>query len=99
MKPGKAYSILKRLGAQPGDCLDDSNTFTLTNHDDRNLTDEESAEVIASHFSSISQEFPELSIESLPDRVKNLLAQPNSTPQVSEFEVYQKIISAKKGVN
>ena len=61
-----------------------------------NLTDEESAEPIASHFASISQEFPELSTESLPDRVKNQIAQPDSGPKVSEHEVYQKIISAKK---
>ena len=27
-KPGQAYSVLKRMGAQPGDCID-SNTFTL----------------------------------------------------------------------
>ena len=31
-KPGRAFSILKRLGAQPGDCTDDNNSFTLPNH-------------------------------------------------------------------
>ena len=29
--PGQAYSILKKMGAQPNDCID-SNTFTLPSH-------------------------------------------------------------------
>ena len=31
--PSKAYSILKRMGAQPGDC-EEAKTFTLPEHDD-----------------------------------------------------------------
>ena len=30
--PGQAYSILKKMGAQPGDCVDAS-TFTLPTHE------------------------------------------------------------------
>ena len=41
-KPGQAYSILKKMGAQPGDC-NDSNTFSLPNHETDNLTEEQSA--------------------------------------------------------
>ena len=29
--PGKAYSVLKKMGAQPGDCLDEG-SFRLTEH-------------------------------------------------------------------
>ena len=47
--PGQAYITLKRLGAQPGDCLD-TFTFTLPEHESRNVTAQESAEEIASYF-------------------------------------------------
>ena len=56
--PGQAYSVLKRLGAQPGDCTD-SNGFTLPSHLDDNMTAEQSAEKIANHFTEISQQFPQ----------------------------------------
>ena len=52
--PGKAYGILKRMGAQPGECEEQS-SFTLPSHS--NLTPLESAEKIAEHFSKISREF------------------------------------------
>ena len=35
--PGKAYSVLKKMGAQPGDRVD-SITFTLPGHESHNLT-------------------------------------------------------------
>ena len=43
-KPGQAYGILKKMGAQPGDCLEESNTFTLPAHESESLTIEQSAE-------------------------------------------------------
>ena len=52
--PDRAFSTLKWLGAQPGDCTD-SNTFTLPSHLSDNLTEAESAERIADHFSDISK--------------------------------------------
>ena len=63
-KPGQAYNTLKKMGAQPGDCID-SNAFTLPGHE--SLTEEESAEQIASHFAQISNEFPPLDIKCLPE--------------------------------
>ena len=69
-KPGQAFSVLKRLGAQPGDCLDGS-SFTLPDHESLCLTEQQSAERIADHFSSISKEFPPLTINNLPSRVQN----------------------------
>ena len=65
--PGQAYNILKKLGAQPGDCID-SNTFTLPSHESEGLSEEQSAERIAEHFAEISQEFPPLNI--LPPNVQ-----------------------------
>ena len=53
--PGKAYNILKKMGAQPGECGDKSN-FSLPTHE--NLTPSQSAEKIAHFFSKISQEYP-----------------------------------------
>ena len=37
VNPGKAYSTLKRMGAQPVDCSD-SNSFNLPSHQSDNLT-------------------------------------------------------------
>ena len=66
--PGQAYSVLKRLGAQPGDCTD-SNGFSLPSHLDDNLSEEQSAERIANHFAEIINEYPALNVELLPSRV------------------------------
>ena len=63
--PSKAYALLKRLGARPGDC-DEMNNFSLPSH--VNLSPEQSAERIADHFSQISQEYPPLDRGSLPER-------------------------------
>ena len=91
--PGKAYNILKKMGAQPGDSID-ANTFTLPTHD--NLTAEQSAEQIAMHFAEISQEYPPLEVGSLPTRVQTKLQCKDSPPVISEEEAYRKIKTAKK---
>ena len=94
-KPGQAYSILKRMGSQPGDCID-NNTFTLPGHESENLTEEESAERIAVHFAAISQEFPPLDSSSLPPHVQEQLNKDNTPPTISEYDTYCKIVAAKK---
>ena len=94
-KPGQAFSVLKRLGSQPGDCLDGS-TFTLPEHENESLTEQQSAERIADHFASISQEFPPLSINHLPNRVQNKLQSPGNPPAISEYDTFCKIRHAKK---
>ena len=66
--PGKAYKILKRMGAQLGDCQDEG-AFSLQNHIEANMSPEESAESIANHFSKISQEYSPLNEANLPPRV------------------------------
>ena len=78
--PGKAYTALKRLGAQPGDCEDLKAGFTLPNHADENLTEEQSAERIACHFAAISQEFPPLDGNNLPSHVQAKLQESGGTP-------------------
>ena len=93
--PGQAFNVLKRMGAMPGDCID-SNTFSLPSHEKDNLSEEESAERIADHFSAISCEFPPLDVASLPGRVQTKLQSTDSPPEISDFEAYRKLRAAKK---
>ena len=94
-KPGRAYSILKKMGAQPGDCID-SNTFSLPNHEKENLSEEQSAERIAQHFAEVSQQFLPLDVKTLPQNIQDKLRNCDSPPVVSEHDVYCKIRAANK---
>ena len=67
--PGKAYRSLRKMSSQPGDCEDET-SFTLLSHIEDNLTSTDSIERIADYFSQISQEYPPLNINLLPDDVK-----------------------------
>ena len=94
--PGQAYNILKKMGAQPGECEEQS-SFTLPSHSD--LTPLESAEKIAEHFSKISREFPPLNMETLPERVVQKLDNPEAEskiPIIQEHEVLARITHANK---
>ena len=95
--PGKAYSILKRMGAQPGDELDDG-SFSLTEHLEENLTSQESVNKISEHFSMISQQYPPLNVPSLPRRVRRKLESrlKGNLPYLSKFKVENMIMKAKK---
>ena len=94
--PGQAYRVLKRLGAQPGDCMD-SNSFSLPSHIKDNLSPQESAERIADHFAEISNSFPPLSVPLLPERVQTKLrTDERGPPLVTAEEVWQTIEAAKK---
>ena len=94
-EPGKAYKILKTMGAKPGDCTDDG-YFTLPSHQKDGLNNEQSAERMADYFAKISKEYQALDIELLPDRVKDKLKRPSSPPIISEAECHRKIIATKK---
>ena len=94
-QPGKAFGILKSMGAQPGDCSDDI-TFTLPSHQTDGLTNKQSANRIADYFVAISREYQPLSIDKLPARVKLRLRTKSSPPVISEFDCYKKIVAAKK---
>ena len=96
--PGKAYTNLKKMAAQPGDGSSESN-FTLLSHLSENLSCQESVERIAQHFSQISQQFPPLNIDTLPVKVRaNISAPiiPDQLPVIPDHLVYQKIKSSKK---
>ena len=72
---GKVYRCLKQMGAQTGNCSDDG-SFTLISHLEDNLTSKQSRERIAQHFAQISQEFPQLNFDLLPEEVKTKLDKP-----------------------
>ena len=95
--PGKSYSILKRMGAPPGSCNEEG-TFTLQNHLEQNLSTEESIEQIAQYFAQISQEYPPLDCESLPQRVLDVLSLDDTSllPHLSELDVSEQIKKSKK---
>ena len=96
---GRAYSTLKKMGAQPGDMLDDG-VFSLLNHLEDNLTSKESVEKIAKHFSEISQQYPPMDIQKLPQHVQDKMNENNQLfgkkQQVEEYEVHDEIRKAKK---
>ena len=92
-KPSQAYSLLKKLGARPGD-TEDAGAFILPNHVEQNLTPEQSADAIVDHFAAVSQEYCPIEISRLPSHVQHILSQPinvSEIPQISEFEVWEKI--------
>ena len=69
----------------------------MPGHESDSLDDLQSAERIAEHFALISQEFPPLDTNLLPERVQNKLSIQSSTPPViQDYEVFKKITSAKK---
>jgi hypothetical protein len=95
--PGRAYATLKRMGAQPGDDLDDG-SFSLLQHMEANLTAKQSVEKIAEHFSQISREYPALNIVNLSQTVQNKLCHrlKADLPYVSRYKVENMIRKAKK---
>ena len=98
-KPSKAYSILKRLGARPGDICDES-SFVLSSHASLNLNAQEAADKIASHFAAVSMEYEPLNINSLPQHVKDQLIGIHSSstcPRISEVEIWNVLNESKGG--
>ena len=94
--PGKAYSVLKKMGSQPGDCMEEG-SFRLLEHIEKNLSDEVSADKIADHFASISQQYPPLNRSNLPTYVQDKMADTTTVlPVIDEVEVWEKISHAKK---
>ena len=93
-KRGSTYPALKKLGLRPGE--DSNSGFLLPNHAEQNLTPAQSAEVIAEHFSRISQEFTPLSVTNLPPNIQEYLQSDEVPPKLSTYDVYCKIVKAKK---
>ena len=94
-KPGQAFNVLKRLGAQPGD-QQSGTSFSLPAFESESLTDQQCAERLADYFASISREFPPLNLASLTAHVQTKLQTSEKPPILSEYEVYCKIKAAKK---
>ena len=95
--PGKAYSILKRLGAQPGDRIDAS-SFELPEHVSLGLSAARSADRIAQKFADISQEFPAILLDLMPSRAFQNIenAKNQDSPFISRGLIEDKIKKAKK---
>ena len=94
--PGQANRVLKRMGSQPGYCTD-SNSFTLPSHLKDNLTNKQSAEKIADHFAEISNSFPPLCVNLLPNHVQTKINTDRSKPPVISLEeTWKKIEAAEK---
>ena len=94
-KPGKAFGVLKAMGAQPGDCQDGL-SFSLPNHQQLNLDDQQCVEHIAEHFAEISGQFAPLNLNLLPDRVRKVLDDDSTPPIISEYDCYLKMKATKK---
>ena len=96
--PSKAYSTLKKMGSQPGDCIEEGQ-FTLLSHIEEKLTPEQSVEKIAQHFAQISQNYPPLDIDSLPEDIRKKFTDPIKLPDIpiiTPLQVYEKMKKSKK---
>ena len=93
-KRGSIYPILKRLSLQPG--VTTHGGFQLPEH--AGLSPAQSAELIAQHFSSISQEYAPLDVTSLPPNVNLFLQNSDQSlaPKLSVTDVQSRISKAKK---
>ena len=92
-----SYKALRKLGVRNGDTKND--LFTLHEHTEHNLSEEQSAEKIADYFSNLSQEYEPLAFENLPPNIKNSIHEAKNDPcipRLEPFQVYHKILKAKK---
>ena len=95
-KRGNSYPALKQLGS--GIFENMKPQFQLPAYAQRNLSAAQSAELIACHFSQISQEFEPLDLRTLPPNISQFLSSSRTdiAPELSYLEVYTRIIKAKK---
>ena len=87
---------MKRLGLRPGDTAQTG--FQLPGHAERNLTSAQLAEIIAEHFSAISQEYSPINVDFLPRNLQLFLQKNDNllAPRLSPKDVQSRIIKAKK---
>ena len=95
-KPGQAYKVLKRMGAQPGDNPEDG-SFTLPEYVRLGLSADQCADRLAQTFADISQEFPPLVVTNLPERIQILLkeSENQNIPYISRQMVEEKLSQAQ----
>ena len=86
---------VKRIASRPGD--QPPSTFSLPLHVENNLSALESSNKICEYFSSISQEYTPLNIESLPEHVKaKVTNDPCDHPYLADHMVYDGLKKGKK---
>ena len=79
------------MGAQPGEC-GGQGAFSLTEHLEQNLSEEESLERIVNYFSELSCQHPPLSVDTLPQRVQQKLSSEinlGDLPRITPEDVWQ----------
>ena len=89
--PGQAWSVLKRMGARPGECGEEA-AFSMTEHVEKNLSVDESLEKMVSYFSGLSCQHPAMDVELLPARVRTKLMTAADTadiPVITPYDVWQ----------
>ena len=93
-KRGSAYKALKRLATVRDD---NQGGFDIPSHTEENFSPEQSAEIFADYFSSISQEFEPINQSKFtPDLKQKLASATANVPILEEYNVYKKIVHAKK---
>ena len=93
---GKACRAMKKLGAGPGD-MDEDTGFSLTEHIEKGLTEQQSAESFVDYFSAISQQYAPLNIQSLDIRVRAKLQAPINKQELPVVEAWQVWEAMKRG--
>ena len=95
-KRGSPYPALKRMGTRQFETTQSG--FQLPSHAELNLNPAQSAELIAEHFSKISQEFAPLSMTALPPNIQLFLNNYDASlvPKLSISDVHSRIMKAKK---
>ena len=91
-KHRSAYKSIRKLASNSSE----DRSFSLPSHTEANLSAQEAEEVLADHFSHISQEFQPLDVASLPPSLRDELKNsPLQGPVLQEYEVYERIKTAK----
>ena len=96
-KRGSYYPAIKKLGLRPGETPQPS--FQLPQHAENNLSASDSVEILADYFSSISQQYSPLEVSTLPPCIQSHLSTPlqdQLIPRLTVYDVYRKILRAKK---
>ena len=75
------------------------NSFTLPSHAEDDLSPQESADIFADYFSTISHEFDPICVEDFPPSLKLKIEEgkyDRSKPVLEEWQIYDKLRSSKK---
>ena len=92
-----SYAAIRKLGNKAFEQPGETNSFEIPEFE--GLNDEQSAEVLADYFSSISQLFEPISIDKFAPNIKDELSRGSktkNTPILQEHAVHSKIVKAKK---